>query len=186
MEVIPLPAQFAALAVLLACSAFFSMTETAMMASNRHRLRHLANQGDRGAKLALDLLGRTDKMLGVILLGNNLVNAAAATLVSVITIELFGEEKWALSVGTLLVTFAILVFSEITPKILAAAHADRLARVLAYLIWPLLRGAYPIVWFVNLFVNALLWLLRLKPKGGDENSRLSVDELRSLVLESGN
>lgn len=185
MDGVPLSAQFAALAVLLACSAFFSMTETAMMASNRHRLRHLAGQGDRGARLALELLGRTDKMLGVILLGNNLINAAAATLVSVITIELFGEEKWALSVGTLLVTFAILVFSEITPKILGAAHADRLARILAFLLWPLLRAAYPVVWFVNLFVDGLLRLLRLKPKGGDENSRLSVEELRSLVLESG-
>ena len=184
MDGIPLSAQFAALAVLLGCSAFFSITETAMMAANRHRLRHLASQGDRGAKLALDLLGRTDKMLGVILLGNNLINAAAATLVSVITIELFGEEKWALSIGTLLVTFAILVFAEITPKILGAAHADRLARILAYVIWPLLRAVYPVVWFVNLFVDGLLWLLRLKPKAGDENSRLSVEELRSLVLES--
>lgn len=184
MDGIPLSAQFFALAVLLGCSAFFSLAETAMMASNRHRLRHLASQGDRGAKLALDLLGRTDKMLGVILLGNNLINAAAATLVSVITIELFGEEKWALSIGTLLVTFAILVFAEITPKILGATHADRLARILAYVIWPLLRAAYPIVWFVNLFVDALLWLLRLKPTGGDEKSRLSLEELRSLVLES--
>ncbi len=186
MDGIPLSAQFAALAVLLACSAFFSITETAMMACNRHRLRHLAGQGDRGAQLALDLLGRTDKMLGVILLGNNLINAAAATLVSVITIELFGEEKWALSVGTLLVTFAILVFAEITPKVIGAAHADRLARMLAYLIWPLLRAAYPVVWFVNLFVEGLLWLLRLKPKAGAENTHLSVEELRSLVLESGN
>ncbi len=185
MDEIPLSAQFLALAVLLGCSAFFSVAETAMMASNRHRLRHLASHGDRGAKLALDLLARTDKMLGVILLGNNLLNAATATLVSVITIELFGEEKWALSVGTLLVTFAILVFAEITPKILGAAHADRLARVLAFLIWPLLRAAYPVVWFVNLFVDALLWALRLKPSGGDENSRLSAEELRSLVLESG-
>ena len=185
MDEIPLSAQFSALAVLLVCSAFFSMSETAMMASNRHRLRHLAGQGDRGAKLALDLLGRTDKMLGVILLGNNLINAAAATLVSVITIELFGEEKWALSIGTLLVTFAILVFSEITPKILGAAHADRLARVLAFVLWPLLRFAYPVVWFVNLFVEAVLQLLRLKPTGGDENTRLSIEELRSVVLESG-
>ena len=113
----------------------------------------LESEGDRGAKLALDLLGRTDKMLGVILLGNNLLNAATATMVSVITIELFGEEKWALSIGTLLVTFAILVFAEITPKILGAAHADQLARVLAFLIWPLLRAAYPVVWFVNLFAT---------------------------------
>lgn len=186
MDEIPLSAQFAALAVLLGCSAFFSIAETAMMASNRHRLRHLAGHGDRGAKLALELLGRTDKLLGVILLGNNLINAAAATLVSLITIDLFGEEKWALSIGTLLVTFAILVFAEITPKIVGATHADLLARLLAYVIWPLLRLAYPVVWFVNLFVDALLRLLRLKPSGTSEDSRLSVEELRSLVLESSN
>lgn len=185
MDDIPLSVQFTALAVLLAVSAFFSMTETAMMASNRHRLRHQASQGDRGAALALELLGRTDKMLGVILLGNNLVNAAAATLVSVITIELFGDEKWALSVGTLLVTFAILVFSEITPKIIGASHADQLARVLAFLIAPLLRAAYPVIWFVNLFVAGLLRLLHLKPVANGERQSLSTEELRSLVLEAG-
>jgi Mg2+/Co2+ transporter CorB len=144
------------------------MAETAMMASNRHRLRHMASEGDRGAKLALDLLGRTDKMLGVILLGNNLVNAATATLVSVITIELFGDEKWALSIGTLLVTFAILVFAEITPKVIGAAHADRLARMLAYLIWPLLRGCLS-KWFGSSIsvVDGLLWLLAAEAVAGD-------------------
>jgi len=186
MDEVPLSAQFAALVVLLACSAFFSISETAMMASNRHRLRHLANQGDRGATLALELLARTDKLLGVILLGNNLVNAAAATMASLIVLQLFGEEKWALSLGTLLITFAILVFSEITPKILGAAHADRLARRLAFVLWPLLRAASPLVWFVNLFVDALLRLLRLKPAATREETHLSVEELRSLVLESGN
>lgn len=185
MDDIPLSAQFGILAVLLVFSAFFSMTETAMMASNRYRLRHLAGQGHRGAKLALELLGQTDKMLGVILLGNNLVNAGAATLVSVITIELFGDEKWALGAATLLVTFLILVFSEITPKIIAASYADRLASLLAYLLWPLLRLAYPVVWFVNLFASGLLRLMRLKRKTGSEVSRLTADELRSIVLESG-
>jgi Mg2+/Co2+ transporter CorB len=184
MDGIPLSAQFGALAALLVCSAFFSMTETAMMASNRYRLRHLAAHGHRGATLALDLLGQTDKMLGVILLGNNLVNTAAATLVSVITIELFGEDKWALGAGTLLITFLILVFSEITPKIIGATHADRLAVLLGYLLWPLLRLAYPVVWFVNLFASALLRLLRLKPEAGAGSAHLSTEELRSVVLES--
>ena len=184
MDGVPLSAQFGALAALLVCSAFFSMTETAMMASNRYRLRHLAAHGHRGATLALDLLGQTDKMLGVILLGNNLVNTAAATLVSVITIELFGEDKWALGAGTLMVTFLILVFSEITPKIIGATHADRLAVTLGYLLWPLLRLAYPVVWFVNLFASALLRLLRLKPEAGAGSAHLSAEELRSVVLES--
>jgi Mg2+/Co2+ transporter CorB len=184
MDGFPLSAQFGVLAGLLLCSAFFSMTETAMMASNRYRLRHLASQGHRGATLALDLLGQTDKMLGVILLGNNLVNMAAATLVSVITIELFGEDKWALGAGTLLITFLILVFSEITPKIIGATHADRLAVFLGYLLWPLLRLAYPLVWFVNLFASGLLRLMRLKPEAGAASAHLSTEELRSVVLES--
>ncbi len=184
MEDIPLSTLGLGLIVLLAMSAFFSMAETSMMASNRFRLRHLAGQGHRGARLALDLLERTDRMLGVILLGNNLVNAGAATLVSVIAIELFGEEEWALGAGTLVITFAILVFSEITPKIIGATHADRLALVLGYLLWPLLRIAQPIVWFVNLFASALLWLLRLKPKAGHEAAPLTPAELRALVLES--
>jgi Mg2+/Co2+ transporter CorB len=155
-----------------------------MMAANRYRLRHLAGEGHRGAQLALDLLGRTDKLLGVILLGNNLVNAAAATLVSVIAIQLFGDERWALGAGTVTITFLILVFSEITPKIIGATHADRLALFLGYLLWPLLRAFYPIIWFVNLFASALLRLLHLQPKPGHESAQLSPQELRALVLES--
>jgi Mg2+/Co2+ transporter CorB len=184
MDGIPLSALGGTLIALLVISGFFSMAETSMMAANRFRLRHLAEHGHRGARLALELLARTDKLLGVILLGNNLVNAGAATLVSIITIELFGEEEWALGAGTLAVTFAILVFSEITPKIIAATHADRLAVVFAYLLWPLLRAAYPIVWFVNLFASALLKVTRLQPRPGQESVRISPEELRSLVLES--
>lgn len=174
----------AALVVLLGMSAFFSLSETAMMASNRFRLRHLAQSGHRGAEKALTLLNQTDKMLGVILLGNNLVNSAAATLVSVIAIALFGEEKWALGAGTLAVTFAILVFSEITPKIIGATYADRLAVVLGHLLTPLLRLFYPAVWFINLFVSTLLRLFRLAQNPAGEATQLSPEELRSLVLES--
>lgn len=185
MQEIPLSWLSIALVVLLVLSGFFSMAETAMMACNRYRLRHLASQGHRGARLALELLAQTDKMLGVILLGNNLINAGAATLVSVITIELFGEERWALGLGTLAITFLILVFSEITPKIIAATYADRLAQVLAYFLWPLLRLAYPIVWFVNLFVSVLLRLTRLGRKTGSDVAHMTAEELRSIVLESG-
>ncbi|MBP5987801.1 MAG: DUF21 domain-containing protein [Azonexus sp.] len=184
MDEIPLSAQLTALVVLLAISAFFSLSETAMMASNRFRLRHLAQSGHHGAQKALDLLNQTDKMLGVILLGNNLVNSAAAMLVSVITIELFGDEKWALGAGTLAVTFAILVFSEITPKIIGATHSDRLAIVLGYVLTPLLRLFYPVVWFINLFASSLLRLLRLSPPKTNEVAQLSPEELHSLVLES--
>ena len=155
-----------------------------MMAANRFRLRHLAASGHRGARLALDLIGRTDRLLGVILLFNNLVNAAAATLVSVIAIELFGENEWALGVGTLTVTFAILIFSEISPKVVGASYADRLALIFAYLLTPLLRISYPLVWFVNLFVSGLLRTLRLPTRPTSGETRLTPEELRTIVLES--
>lgn len=184
MEDLPLSALGMTLILLLGLSAFFSLSETAMMASNRFRLRHLAQGGHRGAQKALELLGKTDKMLGVILLGNNLINSAAATLVSLIALELFGENEWALGAGTLAVTFAILVFSEITPKITGATYADKLALILGHILTPLLRLFYPAVWFINLFANGLLRLFRLAPKPDPESSRLSPDELRSLVLES--
>lgn len=184
MNEIPLSALAATLVLLLALSAFFSLSETAMMASNRFRLRHLAQSGHHGAQKALALLDQTDKMLGVILLGNNLINSAAATLVGVITIELFGDGKWALGAGTLAVTLAILVFSEITPKIIGATYADRLALVLGYILTPLLRLFYPAVWLINLMAGGLLRLLKLSRNPSGENTKLSPEELRSLVLES--
>jgi len=184
MDDIPLSAQLLALVVLLIISGFFSIAETSMMALNRYRLKHLAKLGHRGARLAQVLLARTDRLLGVILLGNNLVNAAAATLVGLITIQFFGDDKIALGLGTLAVTFLILVFAEITPKVVGAAYAERIAPAAAYVLVPLLRLLSPVVWFVNLFVSALLALMRIKPPAGGEPQRLSNEELRSLVLEA--
>lgn len=184
MDDIPLDTLGGCLVALLLISAFFSLSETAMMAANRFRLRHLAQQGHPGARKAIALLEQTDRLLGVILLGNNLVNAAAATLVSVITIELFGEDKWALGMGTLAVTLAILVFSEITPKIIGASHADRLALALGHVLTPLLHLCRPAVWFVNLFVRAVMRLLCVRLPQDSENNRLSREELHSLVMES--
>jgi Mg2+/Co2+ transporter CorB len=185
MDDISLSAQFIALGVLLLISAFFSLAETSMMALNRYRLKALARLGSRGAKLTAELLAHTDRLLGVILLGNNLVNAAAAVLVSVITVHLFGENEIALAIGTLVVTFLILVFSEITPKVIGAAYAEKIALPAAFVLKPLLKALYPVVWFVNLFVQALLWLFRLKPAAAAE-SKLTPEELRTLVLEAGN
>ncbi|MGQ5489907.1 HlyC/CorC family transporter [Thauera sp. ZXT1-4] len=184
MSDLSLTLQVVALIVLLILSGSFSMSETVMMAANRYRLRSLAAQGHRGAVLALDLLAHTDRLLGVILLFNNLVNTAAATLVSVLTMELFGDERWVLGAATLLVTFAILVFAEITPKVVGATHADRLAPIVAYPLTALLRTFYFAVWFVNLFSSALLRTFRLNPRK-DAETGLSVDELRAMVAESG-
>ena len=185
MDNIPLSAQFVALGILLLISAVFSIAETSMMALNRYRLKALARLGNRGAIITTELLARTDRLLGVILLGNNLINAAAAVLVSVITVRLFGENQIALALGTLAVTFLILVFSEITPKVIGAAYAEQIALPLAFVLKPLLRTLYPVVWFVNLFVQALLWTFRLKPANEADN-KMTPDELRTLVLEAGN
>jgi len=183
LDDISLTRQFAALAVLLILSGLFSIAETSMMALNRYRLKAMVRLGNRAAKRTADLLARTDRLLGVVLLGNNLVNAAAATLVGVITIKLFGQNEVALSIGTLTVTFLILVFSEITPKVIGAAYPEKIALPLSYVLGPLLRLLYPVVWFINLFSSALLWLMRINPQAGDAVQRLSNEELRSLVLE---
>ena len=182
MDDIPLSALGLTLVVLLACSAFFSIAETAMMAANRHRLKHRAHKGARGARLAIALLAEVERLLGVILLGNTLVAAGAATLTAVITKRLFGEGELALALGTIAITFALLVFSEIAPKVVGAAHADRIAPVVSYALAPMLRVVRPIVWFVNLFVKALLRLLRI-PVAGSTGTTLTQEELRSLVLE---
>jgi len=155
------------------------------MSLNRYRLRHLANAGHRGARLASGLLAKTDKLLGVILLGNNFANAASATLVTVISVRLFGDGQAVLAGGTLAVTFAILVFGEISPKVIAATYPEKLAFACSYFLYPLLKVAYPVVWFVNLFVSGFLKLLRIKTDFSDTAHAISMEELRTIVSESG-
>ncbi len=139
MDEISLSTQLIVLGVLLVLSGFFSMAETSMMAANRFRLKAAAQSGSRGAQRALDLLAQTDKLLGVILLFNNLINAAAATMTGVIAIDLFGDGELALGLGTLLITFMILVFSEITPKVVGAGYANAIAPIVAFILVPLLK-----------------------------------------------
>ena len=184
MENLSINTLFGLLAGLLFLSACFSASETAMMAINRYRLRHAAETGQRGAILTLSLLNQTDKLLGVILLGNNLVNIAAATLATIISIRLFGDSDLALSLATLLLTFLILVFSEVTPKVLGASYPERVAYPAAYVLTPMLKLAYPVVWFVNLFVQGILRMLQIKPPEPGHGSRLGLEELRTVVLES--
>ena len=185
MDDIPLAAQFGALAVLLVLSGFFSIAETSMMALNRYRLKALVRMGNRGAKYAADLLAQIDKLLGVILLGNTLVAAGAATLAALIAHTLLGDAKWVPAASAVAVTFALLVVSEITPKVIGAAYAERIAPAVSYVLKPLLTALYPIVWLVNLFVAPLLFLFGVRSNRGDQPQRLSLEELRALVLESG-
>ncbi|HQR05119.1 MAG: DUF21 domain-containing protein [Proteobacteria bacterium] len=182
MDDLSLSTELGILALLLALSGFFSAAETAMMASNRYRLRTLAQNGHRGARLALQLLAQTDRLLSTILLGNTLVNAASATLAGLITVELFGEAEWILGAGTLAVSMLILVFSEITPKVVAANHADRMSLVFSYLLIPIMMVTSPVISFVNIFVSGLLRITGLH-RSGEDSHALSSDELRT-VLES--
>ena len=184
VDTIPLGWLFTALAVLLLASGFFSVAETSMMALNRYRLKHLVKQGHRGARLTQSLLDHTDRLLGVILLGNNLINSASTVVATVICVRLFGEGEVTLMIATGTITFFILVFSEITPKVIGATFPEAIALPAAYVLTPLLRIAYPIVWFVNLFVQGLLRILFIRPKS-EASGHLSMEELRTLVLEGG-
>ena len=186
MDEISLKTLLIAFFTLLLFSAFFSISETSMMALNRYRLTHLVKTGHRGARNVAQLLGRTDKLLGVILLGNNIINTAVAALGTVIAFRLLGESEIAVSVATAAVAFFLLVFSEITPKVIGATHPERIAFPASYVLGPLLKLAYPAVWFVNLFSGALLWMLRLHRRPSAEATALSPEELRTLVLEGGN
>ncbi|WP_118182249.1 HlyC/CorC family transporter [Paraburkholderia phosphatilytica] len=184
MEQLPLWAQIGAVALLLICSGFFSISETAMMALNRHRLKHLANQGALGAKTTQGLLARTDELLSVILIGNNLFNTIIPVLTTSIALHTFGHDNLVLSIATGVVAFLIIVFAEITPKIVGATYPEKIALPASFLIAPLMRVAMPLIWFVNLFANAILRVLHINTKGG-RDQRLSTEELRTIVLESG-
>lgn len=173
------------LAALLLVAAFFSSAETSLMSLNRYRLRHLAKEGNHGARLASALLAKTDQLLGVILLGNTFAAVAIATISSDITFKLLGDGKLAILEGAVTVTFVILVFGEITPKVIAAAHAEKVAFAASYLLYPLLKLCYPAVWFVNLFVSGFLRLLRIKTNFAEISQAISMEELRSIVMESG-
>ncbi len=184
MDAIPLSWAIGALVALLAVSSFFSIAETSMMALNRYRLKHLVAQGHGGAIRAAALLKHTDRFLGAVLIGNNLVNTAVATLSSLISIRLFGEGHlgWAVTASTVAASFLIVVFAEITPKVIGATYPERVAFPLAYLVKPAQWFLTPGIWLVNLFVQPILRLLRIRPD--PEAHRLSPEEIRTLVLES--
>jgi len=179
---VPLGLLFGLLIVLLVLSALFSSTETALMSLNRYRLRHLARTGHRSAKLAEQLLERPDRIIGLILLGNNAANLAAAALTTMIALRLGGES--AVLAGTLILTVVVLIFSEVAPKTLAALHPTKVALPAALVYYPLLKLAYPVVWVINLMANGMLRLLGLRQQNVGP-SALSAEELRTVVAEAG-
>ncbi|BCX88168.1 hypothetical protein MIN45_P0536 [Methylomarinovum tepidoasis] len=179
---LPLSVLFSALGVLILLSAFFSGSETALMALNRYRLQHLAKQKHPSALRAQKLLQRPDRLIGLILLGNNFVNILASSLTTVIALRLYGEAGIAIAAGIL--TLVILIFAEVAPKTLAATHPEKVAFTAVWILLPLLRLLYPLVWLVNLITNLFLRLLGIRLKQSPANV-LSAEELRTVVAEAG-
>ncbi len=179
---IPLATLIGLLVVLLILSAFFSGSETALMSLNRYKLRHKARAGHRGAMLADQLLQRPERLIGLILLGNNAVNISASALVGVVSVQLGGELGFA--IGTACLTLVVLIFAETAPKTLAAMHPERVAFPAAYIYVPLLKILYPLVWTTNTLANGVLYLFGLR-KSDTDGYALSREELRTVVYEAG-
>ena len=182
MDEIPLSVLFGALFLLIIFSAFFSSSETAMIALNRYRLRHLAKEGKKSAVISERLLERPDRLIGLILLGNNLVNFIAASIATVIGIRLLGDLGFALAPIILVLVF--LIFAEVMPKTIAAIHPEKIALPASYALNILMKIAYPAVWLINSLSNALLLIFGIDiKKRNDEN--ISSEELRTIVREAG-
>jgi len=170
------------LVFLIGCSAFFSGSETGLMTLNRYRLRHRAKAGDRAALRTSQLLDRPDRLIGLILLGNNFVNVLASSLATVVALHLLGET--GIVASTVAMTLITLVFGEVTPKTLAALYPERIAYPASAVLAPLLKVLYPLVWLTNLVVNNLLRLFRVRVQIAG-NQQLSPEELRTVVMEAG-
>ncbi|MEE4244580.1 MAG: HlyC/CorC family transporter [Kangiellaceae bacterium] len=171
-----------ALFSLLFLSAFFSSSETGMMAINRYRLKHLVRNNHRSAKLVAKLLERPDRLIGVILIGNNLVNIVATMVATIIAIRLWGE--YGEVILPIPLTIMFLLFAEVTPKTLAAIRPERIAFPASFVLMPLLKILSPIVLAINFLSNGMLKLFGVDPEKTNEDN-LSSEELRTVVNEAG-
>lgn len=182
MEDIPLSVLFGSLVVLVLISAFFSSSETGMMALNRYRLRHLVKDKHRGAMLANSLLEKPDRLIGLILLGNNLVNILAASIATVIAVRMMGEI--GIAVAPIVLTPVILIFAESAPKTYAAIRPEKIAFPASFILVPLLKIFYPFVYIINRISNAIIAIFGLDPSEKEE-APLTREELRTVVREAG-
>jgi len=173
---------FTILGVLILISAYFSGSETGMMSLNRYRLRHLEKQKHKGAKRVSKLLARPDRLIGLILIGNNLVNIAASAIATVIGLRLFGD--MGILIATIALTLVILIFAEVTPKTLAALYPEKIAFPSSILLSILLKLLFPLVVVVNWITNGFLMILGINSEQREQHS-LSSEELRTVVNESG-
>lgn len=175
---------FGTLFALLVFAGFFSAAETSMMALNRYRLNHLVRKGNKSAKLTARLLAHTDRLLGSILFGSTLLNVALATLAEIIAQRLFGSGNTVILLGTLTTTFVVLLFAEIMPKVIAASNPERIALLSSYPLAVLIRIFHPVVLVATLIVHNVLRLFRIHVQTDQSKHKLSLEELRTLVLES--
>jgi Mg2+/Co2+ transporter CorB len=182
MNDIPLSILAFSLFILILLSAFFSSSETSMMSINRYRLRHLVNKKHKGAIRVQNLLNNIDRLISVILIGNNFVNILASAIATIIGMRLFGDAGIAAATG--LLTLVILIFAEITPKTMAARSPERFAYPVSLLLQPLLIVLYPFVWLVNKISGLLIKVFGFRILR-DNNEALSPEELRSVVNEAG-
>jgi len=172
-----------ALVFLIALSGFFSGSETALMTLNRYRLRNLAKNGHRGAMKAAALLARPERLIGLILLGNNFVNILASALATILAIKFWGDKGIAIVTG--LLTLVILVFAEVMPKTLATLKSEKLAFLAAHIYTPLMRIAWPLVHLINMLVNQMLGKLGVDTRQNGDLDKLNSEELRTVVHEAG-
>lgn len=183
MEDIPLSVLIGALFFLIIVSGFFSGSETGLMSLNRYRLRHLADKKNKNALRAQRLLTKPEKLIGLILLGNNFVNILAASLATIIGIRLWGEEL-GITISTLGLTVIVLIFAEVTPKTIAALKPETYAFPSTIILEPLLKVAYPLVWLINLCTHGIFRLLGITTDK-ELHTSLNQEELRLVVNEAG-
>lgn len=181
MEEISTGVLLATLFVFILLSAYFSGSETAMMSLNRYRLRHLASKGHKGAMRSMKLLERPDRLIGLILIGNNLLNILASSIATIIGLRLYGDAGIAISTGVL--TLVVLVFAEVTPKTFAALHPERVAFPSSHILRVLLIALSPFVKIINLITSGVLKLVGIRSV--KTSDALSQEELRTVVHEAG-
>lgn len=167
---------------LIIASAYFSSSETGMMSLNRYRLKHLKRNKHPGATRASKLLESPDKLIGVILIGNNFVNFLAASIATSIAINILG--KPAPLTTTIILTLIVLIFAEVTPKTIAALYPEKIAFPSSLFLSLLLKILYPVVWIVNVVSNGLVRIFGFKPLADESGQQLSKEELRTVVYES--
>lgn len=184
MDDIPLSALIGALIFLVFLSAFFSAAEISLVTLNRYRLRHQTEAGNRGARLAAKLLERPDRLIGVILLGSNSINALFSALTTVTVIRVWGQKESTVGIAAIIIALVVLILTDLAPKTLAALHPERIAYPSAYVLRPLLKISYPVVWFINILANGLLRLFGVTVQAR-ATEKISADELKTLVMEAG-